>query len=46
MLALLDDPEGAARMGDRARHLAATRFSWEAVAREMLAVYRELTPAA
>ena len=46
MVAMLDDPDGTARMGDRAAHLAATRFSWEAVAREMLAVYRELTLAA
>ena len=33
-------------MGERARHLAETRFSWASVAREVLAIYRELRPAA
>jgi glycosyltransferase involved in cell wall biosynthesis len=46
IVAMLDDPEGAARMGERARHLAETRFSWGSVAREVLAIYRELRPAA
>jgi glycosyltransferase involved in cell wall biosynthesis len=46
IVAMLDDPEGTARMGERARHLAETRFSWRSVAREVLAVYRELRPAA
>ena len=34
IVAMLDDPEGTARMGERARHLAETRFSWASVARE------------
>ena len=46
IVAMLDDPEGTARMGGRARHLAETRFSWASVAREVLAIYRELRPAA
>jgi glycosyltransferase involved in cell wall biosynthesis len=41
MLALLDDPEGAARMGERALELSCTRFSWAAVARAILSAYEE-----
>jgi glycosyltransferase involved in cell wall biosynthesis len=41
MLALLADPEGAARMGERALELSCTRFSWAAVARAILSAYEE-----
>jgi len=42
---LLRDPEGQAyarRLGERAAEEARTRFAWRAVAREVLAAYREL----
>ncbi len=41
IVGLLDDPAAAARMGERAAELSRTRFSWDAVARDMLAAYRE-----
>jgi glycosyltransferase involved in cell wall biosynthesis len=39
---LLGDPALAARMGSRARELAAEHFTWEACARRCLAAYAEL----
>jgi glycosyltransferase involved in cell wall biosynthesis len=40
MVALFDDPEGTGRMGDHARHLSQTRYSWEAIAATILDTYR------
>ena len=39
LLALLDDPEAAERMGAHARHLSETRHSWSSIAGSILTVY-------
>lgn len=41
MVALFDDPEASARMGEHALELSRTRFSWDAIARSVLSAYRE-----
>jgi glycosyltransferase involved in cell wall biosynthesis len=42
---LLDDPPARARLGERAAQAAQTRFSWDAIAAQHLALYRSLTAA-
>ncbi|RME88353.1 MAG: glycosyltransferase family 1 protein [Anaerolineae bacterium] len=42
IVTLVNDPALAKRMGDYARHLAETRFSWQTVARKILDVYDSL----
>jgi glycosyltransferase involved in cell wall biosynthesis len=42
LLAILDDPEAAERMGAHARHLSETRHSWASIAGSILTVYRGL----
>src|SRR5205085_5930214 len=44
LLRLLTDPCERARLGRRAREVALTRFSWHAVAEEVLSMYREVVP--
>jgi glycosyltransferase involved in cell wall biosynthesis len=39
---VLEDPAGAAAMGQRGRQLVEERYSWEAVARQTAAVYDEV----
>ena len=39
---LLENPSIATRMGEYARHLSQTRFSWDAVATQIRDVYEEL----
>jgi glycosyltransferase involved in cell wall biosynthesis len=39
---LLDDPQERARLGARAAQAAASRFSWDAIAREHLTLYADL----
>ncbi|HVF25994.1 MAG TPA: glycosyltransferase family 4 protein [Anaerolineales bacterium] len=40
ILKLIKDPGLAAQMGEYAKHLSETKFSWDAIALKMLAVYR------
>lgn len=42
MTVLLENPSIATRMGEYARHLSQTRFSWDAVATQIRDVYEEL----
>lgn len=42
---IVSSPERAARMGAQGRHLAETRFSWDGVAADILAVYARLVRA-
>jgi glycosyltransferase involved in cell wall biosynthesis len=44
MVALFDDPEGTGRMGEHARHLSQTRYSWDAIAATILDAYRRALP--
>jgi len=39
---LVNDPDLANQMGAYARHLADTRFSWEAIAGQVVSVYKDL----
>jgi glycosyltransferase involved in cell wall biosynthesis len=39
---LVKDQALAARMGEYARHLAETRYSWGAIGKRVLEVYEEL----
>ncbi len=39
---LLNDPEGCARMGARARRLAEDHYSWQRLAQETDALYNDL----
>ena len=41
---VLDDPEEATRMGERGRDLARSKYSWEAVAKQIAEVYRSIQP--
>ena len=40
ILKLIKDPGLAAQMGEYAKHLSDTKFSWDSIALKMLAVYR------
>lgn len=42
ILKLVDNPELAQTMGEYARHLSETRFSWRSVARQIVQVYEQL----
>lgn len=39
---LVNDPTLAKKMGEYARHLSETRFSWDEIAKQVLAVYHQL----
>lgn len=39
---VLGDPEAARRMGDRARHLARSKYSWDGIAREVAHAYESV----
>lgn len=41
LLTLLNDPQRATEMGDYARHLSETRYSWSPIARRVLDIYEE-----
>ena len=41
---LLDDPQMRARMGQHGQSIAKERFSWPALASEVMRVYSELSP--
>ncbi len=41
---VLDDPEEATRMGERGRRLARSKYSWEAVAKQIAHVYHSVRP--
>jgi len=40
---ILGDPEMATAMGEYARHLSETRYSWQPIAAKILGVYREIS---
>jgi glycosyltransferase involved in cell wall biosynthesis len=42
MQRLIDDPKLAQRMGAYARELSETRFSWDAIAKQVIAQYEQL----
>ncbi len=40
---IIGDPELAAHMGEHARHLSETRYSWQPIAAKIMGVYREIS---
>ncbi len=39
---VLSDPEAARKMGERGRHIAESKYSWEGIAREVVRVYESV----
>ena len=42
IITLINDTDLASKMGEYARHLAETRFSWQAIARQIVSIYEPL----